>query len=294
MKKEMPGRSLAAIAWVLRRRLLGTNVGRWDYLGSLIEMWKDDPEGVFPDPQSIGMASPNMIAYQRYNALIMLMAGMKNNELSTAAPIGGMAAVMIYPPGDAVWTFAVTTRLALRGIAMDKLRERILGLMFVPGKPLPAGQAHAGRHPRQPREREGSRILTGRAGSPVPKQAYVAAGKCPLRAIAQLQSILDAPRETVDVKGKPLPDGRRAALATQSGSCCKSCGILNAQGRITPRSSPGQPGFAGKFYARNAGNHLWRAEGRRRHRAHPARVLHGCQLRLPDPERQLRGGDRRL
>ena len=39
------GRSLAAIAWVLRRRLLGTNVGRWDYLGSLIEMWKDDPKG---------------------------------------------------------------------------------------------------------------------------------------------------------------------------------------------------------------------------------------------------------
>ena len=63
------GRSLPAIAWVLRRRLLGTNVGRWDYLGSLIEMWKDDPHGVFPDPQTIGMASPNMIAYQRYNAL---------------------------------------------------------------------------------------------------------------------------------------------------------------------------------------------------------------------------------
>ncbi len=32
------GRTLPAIAWVLRRRLLGTNVGRWDYLGSLIEM----------------------------------------------------------------------------------------------------------------------------------------------------------------------------------------------------------------------------------------------------------------
>src|SRR5882672_2743276 len=92
------GRFLPAIAWVLRRRLLGTNVGRWDYLGSLIEMWKDDPEGVFPDPQSINMAAPNMIAYQRYNALVMLMAGMKNGELSHAAPIGGMAAVMIYPP----------------------------------------------------------------------------------------------------------------------------------------------------------------------------------------------------
>src|SRR5437667_11854164 len=82
-------------AWVLRRRLLGTNVGRWDYLASLIEMWKDDAQGVFPDPQSIGMASPNMIAYQRYNALMMPMAGMTNGELSQGAPNGGMAAVMI-------------------------------------------------------------------------------------------------------------------------------------------------------------------------------------------------------
>src|SRR5205823_3700787 len=46
------GRFLPAIAWTLRRRLLGTNVGRWDYLGSLIEMWKDDPKGIFPDPQT--------------------------------------------------------------------------------------------------------------------------------------------------------------------------------------------------------------------------------------------------
>jgi len=64
-------------------------------------MWKDDPNGIFPDPQTIGMASPNMIAYQRYNALMMLMAGMKHGELTQGAPIGGMAAVMIYQAGDA-------------------------------------------------------------------------------------------------------------------------------------------------------------------------------------------------
>ena len=80
---------MPAIAWVLRRRLLGTNVGRWDYLASLIEMWKDDPQGVFPDPQSIGMASPNMIAYQRYNALMMLMAGMKKASSARAPPLAG-------------------------------------------------------------------------------------------------------------------------------------------------------------------------------------------------------------
>ena len=133
------GRSLAAIAWVLRRRLLGTNVGRWDYLGSLIEIWKDDPKGVFPDPQTIGMASPNMIAYQRYNALLMLMAGMKNGELSTAAPIGGMAAVMIYQSGDPYGRSRYNP-LALRAMVVDKLRERLLGLMFVPEEPLAAGQ----------------------------------------------------------------------------------------------------------------------------------------------------------
>ena len=42
------GRYLPAIAWTFRRRLLGTNVGRWDYLGSLIEMWKDDPQRRLP------------------------------------------------------------------------------------------------------------------------------------------------------------------------------------------------------------------------------------------------------
>jgi len=116
------GRFLPAIAWVLRRRLLGTNVGRWDYLASLIEMWKDDPQGVFPDPQSIGMASPNMIAYQRYNALMMLMAGMKNGELSQGAPIGGMAAVMIYQRADPYGRSRYNP-LALRAMVIDKLRE---------------------------------------------------------------------------------------------------------------------------------------------------------------------------
>src|SRR5262249_34494693 len=129
------GRTLRAIAWVLRRRLLGTNVGRWDYLGSLMEMWKDDPQGVYPDPQTIGMASPNMIAYQRYNALVMLMAGMKNGELDNAAPIGGMAAVMIYQPGDPYGRSRYNP-LALRAMVIDKLRERMLGLMFVPDEAL--------------------------------------------------------------------------------------------------------------------------------------------------------------
>src|SRR5213594_430038 len=206
------GRFLPAIAWVLRRRLLGTNVGRWDYLASLIEMWKDDPQGVFPDPQSIGMASPNMIAYQRYNALMMLMAGMKNGELSQGAPIGGMAAVMIYQPNDPYGRSRYNP-LALRAMVIDKLRERLLGLMFVPDEPLIAGQPALNNVEGPTLEDILMRRVNGRlydayrqswVASPEP--SYVGAGNAPLRAsVNDLQAVLDAPRETVDVKGRAVP-----------------------------------------------------------------------------------------
>lgn len=227
------GRSLAAIAWVLRRRLLGTNVGRWDYLGSLIELWKDDPRGVFPDPQTIGMASPNMIAYQRYNALMMLMAGMKDNELSTAAPIGGMAAVMVYQRGD-IYGRSRYNPVAFRAITIDKLRERILGLIFVPEGSLAGGQ--------QPTLDD---ILSGKVKGKLydayrqswvasPEKSYVGAGNAPLRApLAQLQSVLDAPLETVEVNGKPAPTVS-SGLSDSERQLFQSRGLLDAHGKITP------------------------------------------------------------
>jgi malate synthase len=227
------GRFLPAIAWVLRRRLLGTNVGRWDYLGSVIEMWKDDPQGVFPDPQTVGMASPSMIAYQRYNALMMLMAGMKNGELSHGAPIGGMAAVMIYQANDPYGRSRYNP-LALRAMVIDKLRERLLGLMFVPEEKLPATQ--------RPTLED---ILAGRVKGRLydayrqswvasPETAYVAAGNAPLRVpAAQLQAVLDAPRETVDVKGKPLPTVA-SGLVDAERLLLQSRELLNPQGKITP------------------------------------------------------------
>jgi malate synthase len=227
------GLSLAAIAWVLRRRLLGTNVGRWDYLGSLIEIWKDDPKGVFPDPQTIGMASPNMIAYQRYNALLMLMAGMKNGELSTAAPIGGMAAVMIYQSGDPYGRSRYNP-LALRAMVVDKLRERLLGLMLVSEKPLGAGQ-----------QTTLDDVLTGRVKARLydayrqswvasPEPAYVAAGNTPLRTpLPQLQALLDAPLQTVDVNGKPVPTVG-SGLSDTERRLLQSRGLLDAGGKITP------------------------------------------------------------
>jgi malate synthase len=228
------GRWLPAIAWALRRRLLGTNVGRWDYLGSLIEMWKDEPHGVFPDPQSIGMAAPNMIAYQRYNGLMMLMAGMKNGELSQGAPIGGMAAVMIYQAGDA-YGRSRYNQLALRAMAIDKLRERLLGLMFVPNEALPVDQ--------QPTLEA---ILAGKLKGRLydayrqswvasPEEAYVAAGNAPLRAaLSELQAMLDARIETVEVKGKPVPTVASGLIDSER-QLLQSRGLLDLQGTITPR-----------------------------------------------------------
>ena len=227
------GRFLPVIAWVLRRRLLGTNVGRWDYLASIIEMWKEDPQGVFPDPQSIGMATPNMIAYQRYNALMMLMAGMKNGELSQGAPIGGMAAVMIYQPADP-YGRSQYNPLALRAMVIDKTRERLLGLVFVPDETLPAGE--------QPTLED---ILAGGVKGRLydtyrqswvasPEPSYVAAGNEPLQApVKHLQEIIDAEREDVEVKGKRVPTAA-SGLSDAERHLLQSRGLLNPQGKITP------------------------------------------------------------
>ncbi|HEX9242456.1 MAG TPA: malate synthase [Anaeromyxobacter sp.] len=227
------GRQLPAIVWTLRRRLLGTNVGRWDYLGSLIEIWKDDPAAVFPDPQSVGMAVPNMIAYQRWNALLMLMAGMKDGELANGGPIGGMAAVMIYQGADP-YGRSKYNPLALRAIHMDKLRERLLGLVLVPDAPLPAGA--------RPTLED---VLTGRAKGKLydtyrqswvasPETEYVAAGNAPLRApITGLQAMVDAPSQTVDVKGKAVP-AVASGLTDAERELLRARDLLDATGKITP------------------------------------------------------------
>ena len=227
------GRYLPAILWTLRRRLLGTNVGRWDYLGSLIEMWKDDPKGVFPDPQTIGMATPGMIAYQRYNALLMLMSGLKDGELSQAAPIGGMAAVMIYQAADPYGRSRYNP-LALRAMVADKLRERILVLMFVPEAPLPSGPP--------PTLEE---ILAGRVKGRLydayrqswvasPETEYVGAGNGPLQApLSALQGLVDAPVQTVDVKGQAVPTVA-SGLSDAERKLFQGRGLLRADGKITP------------------------------------------------------------
>jgi malate synthase len=180
------------------------------------------------------MASPNMIANQRYNALMMLMAGMKNGELSQGAPIGGMAAVMFYQTND-VYGRSRYNPLALRAMVIDKTRERLLGLIFVPG----ADGAAAGQPPTL------EDILAQRVKGHLydcyrqswvasPEPAYVAAGNQPLQvAVTQIQALLDAPQQTVDVKGKPVATVA-SGLTEAERSLLQSRGLLNAQGKITP------------------------------------------------------------
>ncbi len=224
------GRFLPVILWIWRERLIKSSNGRWDYLGSLIEMWKD--EAVFPDPQTVTMTSPNMMAYQRYNALMMLMAGVSDGDLN-AAPVGGMAAVMLYPQTDPYGRFKYNLK-ALRDIKLDKLRERLIGLIFVPDEPIPQG-----------REITLEDILAGRVKGRLfdvfrqswvatKEEAYVAAGNEPLRAeLKDLQAIIDAEIETVEVGGKKLPTVK-SGLTPDERKRLQSLGLLNKDGKITP------------------------------------------------------------
>ncbi len=106
--------------------------------------------------------------------------------------------------------------------------------MFIPEGPLPTGH--------QPTLED---ILAGRIKGRLydayrqswvasPEPAYVAAGNTPLRhSSPQVQSMLDAPLQTVDVKGKAgTHSGQRPA--TPNGAL-QSRGLLNSQGKITPR-----------------------------------------------------------
>ena len=104
-----------------------------------------------------------MIAYQRYNALTILMAAMKNGELTHGAPIGGMAAVMMYQPGDAYGRSRYNP-VAMRAVVIDKLRERLLGLMFVPDESATTAPVTLDDYSRRAREGQAVRRLSPELG----------------------------------------------------------------------------------------------------------------------------------
>lgn len=222
------GRYFPVILWIFRERLVKSNNGRWDYLGSFIEMWLQ--ERVLPDPQNITMTSPNMMAYQKYNALMMLMAGAKNGE-ADAAPVGGMAAVMLYPQTDPFQRYRYNAR-ALRSIKLDKLRERLIGLIFFAEEKV-NGKVTL------------DNILTGKVKGRLydmfrqswvatKEEAYVEAGNKPLRAsLEELQRMINAPVEYITVENETLPTVD-SGLTPQERALFVKLGLIDENGKITP------------------------------------------------------------
>jgi malate synthase len=136
---------------------------------------------------------------------MMLMGGMKNGELENAAPIGGMAAVMIYQAGDPYGRSRYNP-LALRAMVIDKLRERLLGLIFVPDEPLANNQQPTLDDILAKRVKGHLYDVYRQSWVASPEKDYVAAGNAPLQAkVEQLQAIVDAPKETTKVKDQAVP-----------------------------------------------------------------------------------------
>ncbi len=220
------GRYLPAIMWILRYWLIGSNVGRWDYTASIIEMYKN--EKVLPDPQSskMGMASEHMMAYQRYNALLNLMAGIRDNELINGGPIGGMAAVMLYNNNDPYNRY-LGNNSTLRSMKIDKLRERLIGLIFITD--------------RDYEDITLNDILNSRAGGKLydtyrqswvasPDKNYVGAGNMPLRAgVDKLQDMVN--KNINYVNNIPTVE---SGLTTGEKNLFYSIGLLNKDYMITP------------------------------------------------------------
>lgn len=222
------GRYLPVIFWIWRERLVKVNNGRWDYLASLIEMWKE--EKVLPDPQNITMTSPNMMAYQRYNALLTLMAGYDEKGLR-AGPVGGMAAVMLYPESDPYGRNRYNPR-ALRGIFLDKLRERLIGLIFVPEEPIDKKVTLQDILEGKIKGRLFD--LFRQSWVATKDETYVYYGNKPLRAeLKDLQSMIDAQVKYVEVDGNKLP-APESGLTEDERKLFQRLGLIDEQGKITP------------------------------------------------------------
>jgi malate synthase len=106
--------------------------------------------------------------------------------------------------------------------------------LFVPDAPLAAGA--------RPTLED---VLAGRAKGRLydayrqswvasPETEYVAAGNGPLRArLEDLQAMVDAPKDTVDVKGKPVPTVK-SGLVEAERQLLQARGLLDGKGRVTP------------------------------------------------------------
>jgi malate synthase len=97
------------ILWERREHAAGLNAGRWDYLFSLIKTFRERPEFVLPDRNSVTMTAPFMRAYAQ-----LLV---KTCHRRGAHAMGGMAA-FIPSRRD-----AELNEKALAKVREDKVRE---------------------------------------------------------------------------------------------------------------------------------------------------------------------------
>ncbi len=228
------GLYLPVVAWMWRHWLIGLNVGRWDYTGSVIEMYKS--ERVLPDPQSanMGMASPHMMAYQRYNALVHLLAGMKDGEVSNGAPIGGMAAVMLYQEGDP-YLRNRHNPVTLRAMWLDKMRERLIGLFFVTDDPKAENGKVTLKDALEGRYKGKVYDLYRQSWVASPDKRYVEAGNIPLRAsLKDLQALISAPEEYETFNGEKVAPKVTSGLTQSEKKLFASLHLINENGEITP------------------------------------------------------------
>jgi malate synthase len=96
-------------AWNLREHILGLNLGRWDYMASLIHFNLEDPKWVLPDRNTI----PHNVAFFQNLRTLMPEICHKHGMLA----IGGMTA--LYPSRDN----AELNARALAVLAEDKKNE---------------------------------------------------------------------------------------------------------------------------------------------------------------------------
>jgi malate synthase len=101
------------ILYELREHAAGLNAGRWDYLFSMIKCFRERPEFVLPDRNSVTMKVPFMKAYTEQLVAVCHRRG--------AHAMGGMSAVI---PSR---TDQEANQRALEAVSSDKKREAEAG-----------------------------------------------------------------------------------------------------------------------------------------------------------------------
>lgn len=104
---------LEPIVYALRDRLVGLNVGRWDYIFSCVKTMVADANYMLPDREAITMSTPGLAEYARWVVNVAHRRG--------CHAIGGMAAQVPNRRDPEA------TRLAFAAVEADKEREVALG-----------------------------------------------------------------------------------------------------------------------------------------------------------------------